>query len=165
MRVNIKHVQTTFNFLIAVGVFILIIMFINFNSIVADNAKDTKDISANTNKTVKSQGDILDAIQKLAIDNKTTSDQKTDIIICMLQVPVSQRTTDTVNQCKQQVEQGGGQSSREKSSGTSTSTSPQQPQQTQQPRPATPADKDVIFELNPNTSLIPFKLPTLKITQ
>lgn len=84
----------------AVGMLVLVIMFINFNTKVAEQTKNTRDI-------VKSQNTILEAIKQQAIDNKLTSEQKTSIIICMLQVPISQRTTDILNNCRSQAENGG----------------------------------------------------------
>lgn len=75
----------------------LILMFINFNAKVVEQTKTTQNI-------VKSQNQILDAIKQLALDNKITSEQKANLIICMLQVPVAQRTTDTVENCRKQVE-------------------------------------------------------------
>lgn len=66
-------------------------------------------ISANnntmsTNKVVKGQTDILNAIKQLASDSKLDNNVKTNIIICMLQVPVAQRTTDLQEQCRKDVE-------------------------------------------------------------
>lgn len=84
----------------AMGLLVLVIMFINFNTKVAEQTKNTRDI-------VKSQNQILEAIKQQAIDNKLTSEQKTSIIICMLQVPISQRTTDILNNCRSQAESGG----------------------------------------------------------
>lgn len=93
-----------FDILKYVGILLLVLMFINFNAKLANQAKVTKDVAANTNTVVKGQNDILDAIKRLALDSKLTSDQKTNTIICMLQVPISQRTTDTQEQCKKQSE-------------------------------------------------------------
>lgn len=66
--------------------------------------KQTNDNTMSTNRVVKGQTDILNAIKQLASDNKVDSNEKTNIIICMLQVPVAQRTTDLQQQCRQQVE-------------------------------------------------------------
>lgn len=66
--------------------------------------KTTNDNTMNTNRVVKGQTDILNAIKQLASDNKTDSNEKTNIIICMLQVPVAMRTTDLQEQCRKQVE-------------------------------------------------------------
>ncbi len=81
----------------AVGLPILVIMFINFNTKVAEQTKNTRDI-------VKSQNQILEAIKQQAIDNKLTSEQKTNIIICMLQVPVNERTPDVLVNCRKNAE-------------------------------------------------------------
>lgn len=56
--------------------------------------------ASNTKAIVSKQDETLRAIQKVAEDNRLISDQKTNIIICMLQVPVDQRTTDTLNDCR-----------------------------------------------------------------
>lgn len=90
----------------AVGLLVLIVMFVNFNLKLADSVQAARTTANSTNKIVKSQNDILNAIKKLAEDNKRTSEQKTDIIICMLQVPVNQRTTNTVEGCRKQVDEG-----------------------------------------------------------
>ena len=74
---KLHYFKVFLNFVIGLGVFILVIMFIRFNSIVADNAADTKHI-------VQSQNEILNAIKRQAVDNKISSEEKTAIIICML---------------------------------------------------------------------------------
>jgi hypothetical protein len=61
------------------------------------NTTDIKNILA-------SQTDLLNAIRQVTIDNNLTAKQQTDIIICMLQVPVEQRTTDLKENCRKQVE-------------------------------------------------------------
>lgn len=66
--------------------------------------KSTNQTTQNTNNIVKGQTDILNAIKKLANDTKLDSNEKTNIIICMLQVPVAQRTTDLQEKCRKQVE-------------------------------------------------------------
>jgi hypothetical protein len=96
---NIFNVLDVFKF---IGIVALVLMFIHFNAVVADNARSTKAEATSTNQIVRSQGEILDAIKQLAIDNRVNSDEKTNIIICMLRVPVSQRTTDVLNNCRVQ---------------------------------------------------------------
>lgn len=97
---RIQHLKTALSFLIGLGVFVLIIMFIRFNSIVAENAADTKRI-------VQSQSEILTAIKTQAVDNKVSSEEKTAIIICMLQVDIDQRTTDLLTKCRKNAQSGG----------------------------------------------------------
>ena len=65
--------------------------------------EDTGAAVENTETIVAKQDETLQAIKDTATDNKLLSDEKTNIIICMLQVPVSERTTDTVTNCKKQV--------------------------------------------------------------
>lgn len=65
---------------------------------------NTNKTTQNTNDIVHGQTDILNAIKKLANDTKLDSNEKTNIIICMLQVPVAMRTNDLQNQCRKQVE-------------------------------------------------------------
>lgn len=88
------------------GIAVLLILFIHFNTKVAENAKAARDTADSTKQIVSSQSDILNAIKKLATDDKITSEQKTNLIICMLQVPVDQRTTDLQAQCRKQIETG-----------------------------------------------------------
>lgn len=87
-----------------IGILVLIMMFIRFSVTVADNTRQAKETTQATQRIVKSQGDILQAIQALAVDTKITAEQKTNIIICMLQVPVEERTTDVLTGCRQQAE-------------------------------------------------------------
>jgi FtsZ-interacting cell division protein ZipA len=61
------------------------------------NTTDIKNILA-------SQTDLLNAIRQVTIDNNLTAKQQTDIIICMLQVPVEKRTTDLKENCRNEVE-------------------------------------------------------------
>lgn len=82
------------------GVLILVIMFINFNSQLAAQTQNTREV-------VKSQNEILEAIKQQAIDNKLTSEEKTSIIICMLQVSIEERTTDVLNNCRDEALAGG----------------------------------------------------------
>lgn len=84
-------------------VLMLLIMFVNFNAQAAQQTADTHRIAESTNNVVKSQHDILDAIKKVTDDTRMTAAQQTAIIICMLQVPVSQRTTDLQAQCRDEV--------------------------------------------------------------
>lgn len=67
----------------------------------ADSSKQAAERSV---AILDKQDETLEAIRQVAIDNKITSDQKTDIIICMLQVPVNQRTSDTKENCREQAE-------------------------------------------------------------
>lgn len=90
--------------LIFLGMWILIMLFINFNKRVADNAKAAKDTTAVTQQIIKNQDKTLQAIKDLATDNKLTSKQLGDTIICMLQVPIAQRTTDVQEKCRKQAQ-------------------------------------------------------------
>jgi hypothetical protein len=68
------------------GIPVLVFMAIHYNTKLGD--------------VVAGQSSILQAIQKVTTDTNLTAQQQTDTIICMLQVPISQRTTDTKNQCR-----------------------------------------------------------------
>lgn len=63
--------------------------------------QDTKHITEDTQTIVSKQDETLVAIKDLSLDNKLTSKQLGDTIICMLLVPVNQRTTETQDQCRQ----------------------------------------------------------------
>jgi hypothetical protein len=63
----------------------------------------TKRSANNTEKIVTKQDETLQAIKDLATDNKLTAQQLGDTIICMLQVPVSQRTPNTKEDCQKKA--------------------------------------------------------------
>lgn len=52
---------------------------------------------------VAGQTNLLNAIRKVTNDNNATAKQQTDIIICMLLVPQSERTKDLQQDCRKQV--------------------------------------------------------------
>lgn len=80
-----------------------LLLFINFNIRLGQQAADTKEIAVGTNKIVKSQGDILDAIKQVTEDTRITAAEQTSIIICMLQVPIEERTTNLQAECREQA--------------------------------------------------------------
>lgn len=67
--------------------------------------KDTANAVKNTETIVSKQDETLIAIKQLALDSKLTSKQLGDTIICMLLVPVGQRTTQTQDNCRTQAQQ------------------------------------------------------------
>lgn len=81
-------------------VLVATLAFIRFNAKLAEEFNETKQITSSTNQVVKSQADILHAIKAVTDDTHTTAAQQTAIIICMLQVPIEQRTTDLQSQCR-----------------------------------------------------------------
>ncbi len=83
--------------IILMGVFLLIQGY--------QNSKDTKAIAENTNSIVNGQDDILRAIAKGTNQGNITAQQQTSIIICMLQVPIAERTTNLLEKCRKDVEQ------------------------------------------------------------
>lgn len=112
------------------------------------NTTDIKNILA-------SQTDLLNAIRQVTIDNNLTAKQQTDIIICMLQVPVEQRTTDLKENCRKQVEanqattggspasDGGDALQSDGNRGSSpNNTSPGTPRQPENPQP--PAEPNMV---------------------
>lgn len=156
-------------------VLILVLMFIGFNKEVAKQTAVTQKIAENTNKVVNSQGDILNAIKKVTEDTHTTAADQTSIIICMLQVPVYQRTIDLQSQCRKAVAasiSGSGSQTAQNSIGTSNqkTTSPQPTPATTStqantsqktaikntPTPTTPAAPSVLnqFIINPIKSIV-----------
>lgn len=99
-------------------------MFINFNVRIAENSNETKMLTIQTADLVKSQDSILSAIKQVTEDTKLTAAQQTSIIICMLQVPVEERTTDLQSQCRKAAtsaspSSNGGTSSGSNSNGSS----------------------------------------------
>lgn len=129
---------------------ILLLMFVNFNAKVARQGDETKAIAASTNSLVRNQKNILDAIAQVTTDTKITAAQQTAIIICMLQVPIGQRTTDLQAQCRAQAtsdvqsaisgsDTGTGQNSKVDSSANNTmGTTPSQSNNSQNPPSTSP---------------------------
>lgn len=102
--------DTVFGFLNVVKfilVLLLFLMFINFNKQIARQQENLASLAESTNSVVKSQGDILTAIQQVTSDTRTTAQEQTAIIICMLQVPIQERTTDLQKQCRKTVTPSG----------------------------------------------------------
>lgn len=79
-----------------------VVFFLGLNQLTQTRrvAANTAELVNNTNQLIKSQGEVLDAIKGVTNDTKITAEQQTTIIICMLQVPVSQRTTNLQQECR-----------------------------------------------------------------
>jgi hypothetical protein len=84
--------------------FVLILMFINFNTQIVKQTENTNKLAKSTNQVVKGQGDILKAIKQVTEDTRITASQQTSIIICMLQVPIAERSTDLQAQCRKEAD-------------------------------------------------------------
>ena len=80
---------------------IIIALFVAFA--VYGISKDTNATAKNTQIVLTKQDQTLDAIKQLSVENKLTSKQLGDTIICMLLVPVGQRTTETQSNCEKQA--------------------------------------------------------------
>lgn len=85
-------------------ILVLVLMFIQFNSTAVRQAEETKKIAGSTNDIVKSQEDILTAIKQVTEDTRVTAQEQTSIIICMLQVPIGERSTDLQAKCRKAAE-------------------------------------------------------------
>lgn len=88
----------------------ILVMLIFFGAAILGFQQDNKRLLEDTRATVKNtevivekQDQTLDAIRQLSLDNKLTSKQLGDTIICMLLVPVGQRTDQTQEDCKSQA--------------------------------------------------------------
>lgn len=64
--------------------------------------RDTQATVKNTETIVVKQDETLEAIARLAADNKVSGDQLREILLCMLIVPIEQRTYDVANRCREQ---------------------------------------------------------------
>ena len=84
--------------------FVLVLMFINFNTQIVKQTESTNKLAESTNTVVKGQGDILKAIKQVTEDTRITASQQTSIIICMLQVPIAERSTDLQAQCRKEAD-------------------------------------------------------------
>lgn len=143
--------------------FVLLLMFISFNSRIAKQTESTNEIAKSTNQVVKGQGDILKAIKQVTEDTRITADQQTAIIICMLQVPIDQRTTDLQSKCRTQYQNVAPRSVSEtppsSTGNTPVSSYPQstpqsQPTQQEKPQPAAPSKPLVPRTIDNITNLI-----------
>lgn len=86
IKYNLKDIL---NFLIGIGVFILLILFVSYNARIAS--------------VVKGQQQLLIAIKKTTTDNNLTTAQQSNLIICMLHVPVEQRSENVEKNCRKQA--------------------------------------------------------------
>lgn len=128
------------DFVVYMGMPILLLMFMHFNIEVAKQTKAT-------NSIVASQTKILNAIRAATDDNKLTAEQKSNLIICMLQVPVEQRSDDVLQGCRKQAEttlvaSASGNTSQNQSSsvGTNPSSQPTPATTTTQPNNSQPPE-------------------------
>lgn len=87
--------------------YIIIAAIVFFGLLSLGNQKDNQQILEQTNAVTKATNDIVDgqttilnAIERVARDSKLTTETQTKTIICMLQVPVEQRTTDFETRCR-----------------------------------------------------------------
>lgn len=78
------------------GIPVLIVMAMNINHQAVATGRSTNEI-------VKKQTQTLSAIEQTARDAKLTAEQQTTIIICMLQVPIADRTTDVQQRCRREA--------------------------------------------------------------
>lgn len=141
-------------FFVATAIVFFGIAIVNFQRDNLQILRDTRSAVENTETIVSKQDETLEAIKKTATDNKLLSDEKTNIIICMLQVPVELRTTNTVEDCeKQSVEQA--PQPAEVAPGTQEQPSTPQAQQ----RPQTPPSEPQ--ETPKDEGLIPDSIPIL----
>lgn len=117
--------------------------------------EDTRATVRNTEVIVEKQDETLDAIRQLSLDNKLTSKQLGDTIICMLLVPVNQRTTQTQEECREQAVSQTPASNETGSTPTQPipepSSAPQSRSNSQPEAEPTPEPQD---EMNPLESLI-----------
>lgn len=105
----------------------IFLMLIFFGAAIIGFMKDNKVLLQDTKNIVAKQDETLKAIEELTKDIKIESNQKTDIIICMLQVPIAQRTADTITDCKNSV-----LPENQRQTTQQTSPTQEQPSQTQQ---------------------------------
>lgn len=106
MRTRAKRVIHRFNIFLSrpiVVIFTLLILFAYFAYGNAQFQKDNRVLLTNTFSIVAKQDQTLDAIKSLSLDNKLSSKQLGDTIICMLLVPVSERTPDTQESCRKEA--------------------------------------------------------------
>lgn len=99
-----KYITLFLQIVSVVGWVAIVFVIISFSNNLSENTRQAKATATSTNNIVQSQNDILNAIKQLATDTKITSDEKTSIIICMLQVPVSERTTDVETNCRRKAQ-------------------------------------------------------------
>lgn len=91
--------------LIFVGMLFFGTAIIGFQQDNRDLLRDTKAIAERTEEIVSKQDETLEAIEQLALDNKISGDELKDILLCMLVVPIEERTTDTQEKCRKEARQ------------------------------------------------------------
>lgn len=64
---------------------------------------DNRTLLEGISNVQKTQDQTLQAIKNVTIDTRLTAAQQTKIIICMLQVPIAERTPDTEKACRKQT--------------------------------------------------------------
>lgn len=151
-------ITTTLNrntgYLILLAIIIFGFAILGFQKSNKELLQDTNTAVTNTETIVAKQDETLQAIKQTAIDNKLLSDEKTNIIICMLQVPVAERTTDTVTNCRKQVETM--PTTQNENTAQPTQTSNPQSQEVEQPQSPTPPQEEPVDE-----GLIPDRIPII----
>lgn len=103
LRVNYAGVMSMITMLILGAVLLLVVsQGANSQKLLDDN----KRLLQSQTQLLENQNSILDAIKTLAEDTKITSQEKTDTIICMLQVEIEERTTDVLEDCREKATNG-----------------------------------------------------------
>lgn len=105
-----RPIAVATNFLNRNTGFLILVSVIMFGFIAYAQSQDIKRQGRDIERTVETtativekQDETLAAIQRVALDNKLISDQKTNIIICMLQIPQPERLPAEQN-CRKQIE-------------------------------------------------------------
>lgn len=82
---------------------ILVFLFIYFAIGNAHFQSTNRDILNGIAGVQKKQDETLQAIKDITIDSRLTAEEQTKIILCMLQVPISERTPDVERNCRKEV--------------------------------------------------------------
>lgn len=106
MKTKLVHnVKRTSWFLDQFMPYVLLVAIVVFGLAIINFQKDNQRLLENQQVTIEKQNQTLEAIKQLSVDNKLTSKQLGDTIICMLQVPITQRTPDIKENCIKQATQ------------------------------------------------------------
>lgn len=87
-----------------IGIGVLVMLFYNQQVDNQQKIESTRKIAENTQRISEDTQTIIKELRQSFADQKLDSQQKLDIIICMLLVLPGNRTTNTAEGCQQQVE-------------------------------------------------------------
>lgn len=84
--------------------FLILLAIVFFGFSIIGFQKDNRQLLYNTKQSVDKSNTIIKNLQSAVVELKADNQVKANTIICMLQVPISQRTPDIKAKCRAQAE-------------------------------------------------------------